>query len=82
MKQFFTESGNGQSSMTRLIFFVGMLYAMVFTAFYTFTFKPGTGEVIALFTAMTGVFIGLKLGQKPMEEKSNNIKTNGTNENG
>jgi len=68
MKEFFNEA-NGQSSSTRLIFFVGIIYAMVFTAFYTFSgIKPGTGEVIALFTAMTGVFIGLKLGQKPMEK--------------
>lgn len=69
MKEFFNEN-NGQSSSTRLIFFIGIVYAMFFTALYTFTgVKPSTGEVIALFTAMTGVFIGLKLGSKPMEEK-------------
>ncbi len=68
MKEFFKEK-NGQSSSTRLIFFIGMIYAMTFTAFYTFIGdKPGAGEIIALFTAMTGVFIGLKLGQKPMEK--------------
>lgn len=68
MKQFFQEQ-NGQSSSTRLMFFIGLIYAMTFTAFYTFSGeKPSTGEVIALFTAMTGVFIGLKLGQKPMEK--------------
>jgi hypothetical protein len=68
LKQFFQEN-NGQSSMTRLLVFIGIIYAMTFTAFYTFSgVKPGTGEVIALFTAMTGVFIGLKLGQKPMEK--------------
>ena len=69
MRQFFQET-NGQSSSTRLIFFVGIIYAMVFTAFWAFgqSPPPGAGEVIALFTAMTGVFIGLKLGQKPMEK--------------
>lgn len=68
MKEFFNEK-NGQSSSTRLIFFIGMIYAMTFTAFYAFSgVKPGTGEIIALFTAMTGVFIGLKLGQKPLEK--------------
>jgi hypothetical protein len=68
MNTFFKEK-NGQSSSTRMIFFIGIIYVMFFTAFYTFSgIKPATGEVIALFTAMTGVFIGLKLGQKPMEK--------------
>jgi len=69
MREFFNEA-NGQSSSTRLIFFIGIIYAMVFTAFWTFGVnpRPGAGEIIALFTAMTGVFIGLKLGQKPMEK--------------
>jgi len=68
MNTFFKEK-NGQSSSTRLIFFVGMIYAMCFTAVYSFTgIKPGVGEIVALFSAMTGVFIGLKLGQKPMEK--------------
>jgi len=68
MNDFFKEN-NGQSSSTRLIVFVGIIYAMIFTALYTFVgIKPGTGEVIALFTAMTGIFIAMKVGQKSMEK--------------
>lgn len=70
MNQFFKET-NGQSSMTRLIFFVGMLYAMGFLSFWTFKQQPtpGAGEIVALWAGLTGTLIGLKLGQKPMEQK-------------
>jgi hypothetical protein len=71
MKQIFNESGTGQPSSTRVIFVIGIAYAMIFTALYTFLSDPfpEVASIIALFTAMTGIFIGLKLGQKPMEGK-------------
>lgn len=68
MIDFFKER-NGQSSSTRLIFFIGMLYSMLVSALFTYLFNWGAGEYIAVFSAVSGVFVGLKLGQKPMEGK-------------
>lgn len=58
---------NGQSSSTRLVFFVGALWTMSITTYLTFKGNE-IGELIAFFSALMGVFIGLKLGQKPMEK--------------
>lgn len=71
-KELFNEAGTGRPSSTRWMFIVGILYAMGFTAAYTFISRPfpDVGSIIALFTGMSGIFVGLKLGQKPMEEKS------------
>jgi len=68
MSDFFKEN-NGQSSSTRLIFFIGMIWAMVTSCVFTFMFKWSAAEFILVFTTISGTFIGLKLGQKPMEKK-------------
>lgn len=69
--EFLNESGTGQKSSTRIMFVIGLIYAMIFTACYTFISEPmpDVASIIALFTAMSGIFVGLKLGQKPMETK-------------
>lgn len=72
MNNMFNETGSNNTSSARVIFVVGIVYAMIFTALYTFLSQPfpEVSSIIALFTAMTGIFIGLKLGQKPMEGKT------------
>lgn len=67
MSNFFKEN-NGQSSSTRLIFFIGSLWAMIITSYLALK-GASIGELIALFSALMGVFVALKLGHKPMEDK-------------
>ena len=67
MKDFLKEK-NGQSSSTRLIFFIGAFWTMSLTTYLTFKGNQ-IGELIAFFSALMGVFVALKLGQKPMEDK-------------
>ena len=64
----FLNEDNGQRSMTRIIFFIGSIWAMALTTFLAVT---GTepGILIAVFGSLQGTYVGLKLGQKPMEEK-------------
>lgn len=66
MKEFFKER-NGQSSSTRLIFFIGSFWTMAITTYLAVAGET-TGSLIAFFSAVMGVFVGLKLGQKPMEK--------------
>lgn len=63
----YLEGPDGKSS-TRLMFVVGMLWAMVITTIMAFSMEWTPGEFIAVFTATSGIFVGLKLGQKPMEK--------------
>lgn len=69
MKEFFKETGNKNLSSARLIFVIGMIWAMTISTLLTIFMQWSAGEFIAVFTAQSGVFIGLKLGQKPMEKK-------------
>jgi len=59
---------NGQKSITRIIFLIGSLWAMALT---TYLALSGTepGILIAVFGSLQGTYVGLKLGQKPMEQK-------------
>jgi len=59
---------NGQRSITRVIFLLGSLWAMALT---TYLALSGTepGILIAVFGSLQGTYVGLKLGQKPMEQK-------------
>jgi hypothetical protein len=66
MNTFFKEK-NGQSSSTRLIFFIGSFWTMGITTYLAISGET-TGSLIAFFSAVMGVFVGLKLGQKPMEK--------------
>jgi len=65
---FLRESGGGYSS-TRLVFIIGSVWNMSLCSYLAFNGADIPG-LIALFSAVEGVLIGLKLGQKPMEEKT------------
>jgi len=64
---FLDEPAAGRST-ARLIFVIGSVWAMVLTSYLALT---GTepGILIAVFGSLQGTYIGLKLGQKPMEQK-------------
>jgi hypothetical protein len=64
----FLQAHDGGKSSTRLIFVIGSVWAMGLT---TFLAVQGieVPVLIAFFSAIEGVWIGLKLGQKPMEGK-------------
>ena len=75
MKQGFLQTDNGNFSSARLMFIVGLCYAMVVTVLGFFFLGWSPGEGIAFLTSISAVYVGLKLGQKPMENNNNNIKT-------
>jgi hypothetical protein len=62
---FLREVGGGYSS-TRLIFVIGSIWAMGLTTYMAIK-EASVPSLIALFSALEGVWVGLKLGQKPME---------------
>jgi hypothetical protein len=64
----FLQSDKGNFSSARLVFVVGILWSMIVSTLMVFLMKWTAGEFIAVFTATSGVFIALKLGQKPMEK--------------
>jgi hypothetical protein len=68
MKTTFLKEKNGSDSSARLIFVIGSLWNM---ATSTYLIYKGTDPalVLAFFSGVEAVLIGLKLGQKPMEEK-------------
>ena len=63
----FFQDHTGDFSIMRLIFAVGMFWAMALTTVMAII---GTTVplLIALFSALSGVFVGLKLGQTQMEK--------------
>ena len=65
----FLKDDNGAFSSTRLIFAIGSIWNM---ALCTYLVLQGAeaGALVATFSALQGVFVGLKLGQKPMEKKN------------
>ncbi|GAI81609.1 unnamed protein product, partial [marine sediment metagenome] len=63
----FFEEPTGKS-ITRVMFVVGVSWSMAITTLLTISMGWSAGEFIAVFTATSGIFIGLKLGQKPMEK--------------
>ena len=65
----FLETSPGNKSVTRLMFFVGLVWAIVFTSVFSFITELGVGEIVALFGGLSGPFFALKLIQKPMEGK-------------
>jgi hypothetical protein len=71
-KASFLQSDNGNFSSARLMFVIGLAYDMVITALGLFILEWSSGEAIAFFSAVSAVFVALKLGQKPME-KDNTI---------
>ena len=65
--RFFTDESGGQSS-TRLIFVIGSVWTMGVTTFLA-TQGVEIPVLIAFFSAVEGIWVGLKLGQKPIEKK-------------
>jgi len=65
-KRFLTGNDGGFSS-TRLIFVIGSAWNMALCTYLVFT-GIEAGALVATFSALQGVFVGLKLGQKPMEK--------------
>jgi hypothetical protein len=64
----YLQEPNGSNSAARLIFVIGSIWTMLVCSFLVWKeIEPLT--LIAVFSAMEGVWIGLKLGQKPMEQK-------------
>ena len=63
----FLQAPNGDFSSARLMFVIGLSWSIVFTTAGAFALKWTPGEIIAVFTALSAVFVALKLGQKPME---------------
>jgi len=75
MKIGFLQDPTGDYSVMRLIFAIGMFWAMGLTTGMAVT---GTTVplLIALFSALSGVFVGLKLGQTQMEKTKQPLETN------
>jgi len=67
MKAGFLQSDNGANSSARLMFIIGLSWSILFTTFGAVYLKWTPGEIIAVFSAISAVFVALKLGQKPME---------------
>ena len=63
------QEANGTKSSTRVIFVVGIIWTLVMTTIGFLILKWEVGAGIAFLSASSAIFIGLKLGQKPMEAK-------------
>jgi len=69
----FLQDSNGDFSIMRAIFGTGMIWAMFITSYMLIAKNTSVELGIALFTALSAVFVGLKLGQTQMENnKSKN----------
>jgi len=66
----YTETSQGNKSATRLIFLIGSLWNMLLTTYLVYI-KIDPAMCLAFFSGIEAVLIGLKLGQKPMENKIN-----------
>jgi hypothetical protein len=64
----FLKEASGGYSSARLIFIIGSVWTMGITS-YLAASDVEVPVLIAFFTAVEGVWIALKLGQKPMEQK-------------
>lgn len=65
----FLKGSDGGNSSTRLIFVIGSIWNMALCTYLVFD-GIQAGALVATFSAIEGVFVGLKLGQKPMEKLS------------
>lgn len=72
----FFEGTDGGKSSTRLIFVIGSIWNMALCSYLVFE-GIEAGALVATFSAIEGVFVGLKLGQKPMEGKKQTPPSNG-----
>ena len=65
----FLREATGGFSSNRLIFIIGSLWTMLLCTYLVIFTDITPGALVATFSAMEGVWVGLKLGQKPMEQK-------------
>jgi len=66
---FFQESP-GNNSITRVVFFIGCIWAMALSTIFIFTRIVTVGEVVALISGNIAPFLAMKLIQKPMENSN------------
>jgi hypothetical protein len=64
----FLKEATGGFSSARLIFIIGSIWNMILTTYLAIQ-GVDVPVLIAFFSAVEGVWVGLKLGQKPMEQK-------------
>ncbi len=64
----YLREADGRLSSSRLIFVIGSIWNMALCTYLVFH-GIEAGALVATFSALQGVFVGLKLGQKPMESK-------------
>jgi hypothetical protein len=74
MKIGFFEESPDNRSMSRLLSFIFGVYAVVSSGFVLFKNPIDYAGCIAVFSAIAGISLGIKLIQKPMENKE--IKDN------
>jgi hypothetical protein len=74
----FFQEGPGNNSITRVAFFIGVMWSLLITTYVVIFQKPPVGETIALLAGLVGPFLAMKLIQKPMETK-NDSNTPGAN---
>jgi len=65
---FFKEE-NGVNSSTRMVFVIGSFWVMALCTYLVMATEITPGALVATYGSPEGVLIGLKLGQKPMEQK-------------
>ena len=65
---FLTEP-SGNNSAARLIFVIGSIWTMLLCTYFAIFSEITATALVIMFSAMETVWIGLKLGQKPMESK-------------
>jgi len=72
------ESTPGNTSSARVMFVIGLTWAIVMTTVGLIWLHWGCGEAVAFFSATSGVFVTLKLGQKVIERPSPNNELKST----
>jgi len=65
----YLKEDNGRDSSTRLIFIIGSFWVMLMCSYLVVFTEITPGALVATYGSLEGVLIGLKLGQKPMEQK-------------
>ena len=65
---FLTEA-NGRDSSARLIFVIGSIWTMMLVTYFAIFTDTTPTTLIIVFSSTEAVWVGLKLGQKPMEQK-------------
>lgn len=69
------ETAPSNTSSTRVMFIIGIVWAMIFTTGFALISKLPVGEIVALFGGLSGPFFALKLIQKPMEKTNETQNT-------